>query len=148
MTSPLRQLYPGLFVHCALLLALIVSALPVPIVAAEPDPKSAAKKLQLSDELRQRCLDILARHGAAFCIYELAGEAAPREVTADFVYVRLHGPGEAYQGRYRTSELAGWAGAFHSWAGQGREIFCFFDNDQNGYAALNALELRAMIGSD
>jgi uncharacterized protein YecE (DUF72 family) len=96
----------------------------------------------------QRCLNILARHGAAFCIYELAGEAAPREVTADFVYVRLHGPGEAYQGRYRTPELAGWAGAFHSWAGQGREIFCFFDNDQNGYAALNALELRVMVGSD
>jgi uncharacterized protein YecE (DUF72 family) len=92
-----------------------------------------------------QCLDILARHGAAFCIYHLAGDVSPRAVTADFIYVRLHGPGDAYQGRYGTSELAGWAGAFSSWSDQGKEIFCFFDNDQKGFAAVNAMELKDMV---
>lgn len=35
--------------------------------------------------------DALARHNAAFCIYDLAGRRSPVEVTADFAYVRLHG---------------------------------------------------------
>ncbi|MEQ9237003.1 MAG: DUF72 domain-containing protein [Coleofasciculus sp. E2-BRE-01] len=35
---------------------------------------------------------ILAEHGIAFCIYDLGGYLSPKEVTADFVYLRLHGP--------------------------------------------------------
>src|SRR5215469_16655760 len=35
---------------------------------------------------------LLRRHNVAYCIYELAGFQSPIEVTADFAYVRLHGP--------------------------------------------------------
>ncbi|HKL62972.1 MAG TPA: DUF72 domain-containing protein, partial [Woeseiaceae bacterium] len=42
----------------------------------------------------------LREAGAAFCIYNLAGEVSPKEITADFVYIRLHGPDGAYQGSY------------------------------------------------
>jgi len=87
----------------------------------------------------------LEDHGAAFCIYHLAGLLSPMEVTADFIYVRLHGPGEAYRGPYDVKDLAGWAGAFSSWLRQDREIFCYFDNDEAGYAALDALRLKDMI---
>lgn len=66
-------------------------------------------------------------------------------MTADFVYVRLHGPGDAYQGKYGASALSGWAGAFATWAAQGKEIFCYFDNDEAGYAVENALSLQAMV---
>jgi uncharacterized protein YecE (DUF72 family) len=67
-------------------------------------------------------------------------------VTADFVYVRLHGPSEtAYQGSYDNNMLSGWAGAFSSWRNQGHDVCCFFDNDQNGYAARNALQMRNML---
>ncbi len=88
----------------------------------------------------------LAEHGAAFCIFEIAGYLSPKEVTADFVYIRLHGPGGAYEGSYDTPTLAGWAGAIRSWAAQGKEVFCYFDNDQAGFAAQNALELQEMLG--
>jgi uncharacterized protein YecE (DUF72 family) len=88
---------------------------------------------------------ILAENEAAFCIYELAGMQSPKEVTADFVYVRLHGPKGAYQGRYEKGTLSGWAGAFSTWADQGKEIYCYFDNDEAGYAAENALELEEMV---
>ena len=88
--------------------------------------------------------EMMSKHRAAFCIYELAGLLSPKEVTADFIYIRLHGPGKAYQGEYDTDALAGWAGAFYTWAKQGKEIFCYFDNDEAGYAAQDALRLQKM----
>jgi uncharacterized protein YecE (DUF72 family) len=87
----------------------------------------------------------LEAHNAAFCIYEFAGETSPRRITADFVYVRLHGPGGAYQGCYGSPTLARWAEAFSDWNRQGKTVFCYFDNDQNAYAVRNAIELAQMM---
>lgn len=87
----------------------------------------------------------LEQAGAAFCIYDLAGRQSPKAVTTDFIYVRLHGPGEAYEGSYSSQVLAGWAGAFSAWARQGKDIFCFFDNDQKGFAPANASALQEML---
>ncbi|MBI4495420.1 MAG: DUF72 domain-containing protein [Deltaproteobacteria bacterium] len=89
---------------------------------------------------------ILAESGAAFCIYDLAGRQSPREVTADFVYIRLHGPEGPYQGQYGEETLRSWARDFWRWRKKGKEIFCYFDNDQAGYAAQDALRLQAMVG--
>jgi uncharacterized protein YecE (DUF72 family) len=86
----------------------------------------------------------LEQAGAAFCIYDLDGTLSPKIVTGPFVYVRLHGPDGPYRGRYSDQALAGWAGAFAEWVRQGREIFCFFDNDEAGYAVRNALRLQEM----
>lgn len=87
---------------------------------------------------------VLIRHNAAFCIYELAGRLSPKRVTADFVYVRLHGPGEAYQGSYSKRKLRSWEKRIRGWSEEGKTVYCFFDNDQNGYAALNAMILQDM----
>ncbi len=95
-----------------------------------------------------RIYHLLEEAGAAFCIYDLAGHLSPKQLTAEFVYVRLHGPGAAYQGSYQTEELCGWAGALSSWTRQGKDVFCFFDNDQKGYAAENALKLKEMLSED
>jgi len=75
------------------------------------------------------------------------GGSRPRRLTADFVYVRLHGPGGPYRGSYGVEALAGWAGAVSSWAAAGRDVFCYFDNDEKGYAAQNARRLDEMIRS-
>ena len=83
--------------------------------------------------------------GASFCIYEIDGYISPKEITTDFIYIRLHGPGAAYQGDYDTKTLSGWAEAFSAWSDQGNEIFCFFDNDEAGYAIRNAGELNKMV---
>jgi len=92
---------------------------------------------------------LLEEAGAAFCIYDLAGRQSPKTVTADLVYVRLHGPDQAYEGSYSVQALAGWAGAISAWKNQGRNVFCFFDNDQQGYAPANARRLQEMlIGND
>ncbi|HWA33608.1 MAG TPA: DUF72 domain-containing protein, partial [Cyclobacteriaceae bacterium] len=48
---------------------------------------------------------ILKEMNCAFCIYELGGHKSPEIVTANFVYVRLHGPEAKYQGDYSDSAL-------------------------------------------
>lgn len=87
----------------------------------------------------------LAEHGAAFCIYELAGLSSPRELTADFVYLRLHGPGDAYSGCYPSETLDRWADLFLGWREADKETYCYFDNDELGYAAANAAELQELV---
>jgi uncharacterized protein YecE (DUF72 family) len=93
----------------------------------------------------QRVYDLLSKHGAAFCIYDMYDRRTPEVVTADYVYVRMHGAGGPYQGRYQEPDLAYLAGAIKEWNRQGRTVYCYFNNDQHGYAVENALELRAMI---
>ncbi len=89
--------------------------------------------------------DLLERYGAAFCIFELADLRTPDIVTADFVYIRLHGPGDAYQGCYSGEILSSWSEAVRSWTQEGKDVYCYFDNDDSGYAVQNALQLREML---
>ena len=90
--------------------------------------------------------DILRQFNAALCIYQIAGFHSPIELTSDFTYVRLHGPGErAYQGKYSESELRGWAERIESWAAANCGVYVYFDNDQAGYAVQNAIELSRMV---
>jgi uncharacterized protein YecE (DUF72 family) len=95
--------------------------------------------------LNDHAFALLAQHNAALCIYDLAGFRSPFEITADFVYVRLHGPGTAYGGSYETRALARWAGRITTWARSGHTVYCYFNNDVHGYAVANALRLQAML---
>jgi uncharacterized protein YecE (DUF72 family) len=89
---------------------------------------------------------ILERYNAAFCIYELAGYHSPFDVTADFTYVRLHGPEAGkYQGSYSDQRLREWARQIETWAKKLKAVYVYFDNDQAGYAAHNALTLKRMV---
>ena len=88
----------------------------------------------------------LQKYRAAFCIYELAGYQSPLNVTADFAYVRLHGPGRAkYQGSYSEDRLREWAQQIRKWAKTLKAVYVYFDNDQAGFAARNALTLKQML---
>ncbi len=93
----------------------------------------------------QPVYDILNKYGAAFCLYHLAGRWSPEIVTTDFVYIRLHGPGEAYQGRYQGHTLRAWANKCQKWAQAGKNVYCYFDNDEKGYAPINALALQRQV---
>lgn len=89
---------------------------------------------------------LLRRFNAAFCIYELAGYHSPCELTADFTYVRLHGPEAGkYQGSYSSDRLRAWARRIEEWAKELKAIYVYFDNDQAGYAAQNALALKNLV---
>lgn len=89
--------------------------------------------------------ETLRRHNAALCVYELAGFQSPLETTADFTYMRLHGPGGAYQGNYSQPQLKTWASRIRTWRTELQHIFVYFDNDQSGFAAQNALQLKRIL---
>ena len=90
---------------------------------------------------------LLRKYDCAFCIYELAGHLSPFEVTASFVYVRLHGPGAKYSGSYTDSQLKSWAKKCRAWASEGKDVFVYFDNDEAGYAAFNAQRLAELVAA-
>jgi uncharacterized protein YecE (DUF72 family) len=91
---------------------------------------------------------LLEQHNIAFCIYELEYFMSPVITTADFVYVRLHGPGLKYQGSYSDDVLRSWAKHAKKWNAEGKDVYVYFDNDQAGYAAYNAITLQRMLGQE
>lgn len=93
----------------------------------------------------QDVYDALAQHNAAFCIYNMGEVDSPVEATADFVYLRLHGPVDRYQGSYGDRELSGWAQRIRGWCDDGLDVYCFFDNDQKANAPKDAQRLMEML---
>jgi len=89
---------------------------------------------------------LMRKHNAAFCIYELAGYHTEFTLTANFTYVRLHGPDGAYAGSYDDAKLNEWAERIRRWKQDLRAVYVYFDNDQSGFAAKNALSLSHMVG--
>jgi len=87
---------------------------------------------------------LLEKHNCAFCIYDLARHQSPVQVTADFVYLRLHGPGRKYQGSYTDQAVMEWALQIKEWA-MTKDVFVYFDNDQLAYAAFNAMKLEEIL---
>ena len=88
---------------------------------------------------------LLAAQNAAYCIFDLAGYLSPLEVTADFCYIRLHGPGGKYQGSYSDAALGDWAGKIKKWSKTLKAVYVYFDNDDSGYAPRDALRLRSLL---
>lgn len=86
------------------------------------------------------------------------------DVTADFVYVRLHGDSELYVSGYTDEVLEVWAQRIRGWqAGESprtdhtiaasapvdpREVFVYFDNDAKVHAPANASSLAMRLGPD
>jgi uncharacterized protein YecE (DUF72 family) len=90
---------------------------------------------------------LLERHGAACCAYDLDGRQSPVRITADFAYIRLHGPDGPYRGSYDGRTLGGWARRLSGWRRSGLDAYCYFDNDEAGYAAGDALRLSRMLAA-
>jgi uncharacterized protein YecE (DUF72 family) len=104
-----------------------------------------AFELRHESWLNEDVYAILRRYNAAFCIYELAGHQTPFEITADWTYVRLHGPTAfKYQGSYSAEQLAAWAARIAAWKKTLKAIYVYFDNDDSAHAVANALTLERL----
>jgi uncharacterized protein YecE (DUF72 family) len=86
------------------------------------------------------------------------------DVTADFVYMRLHGSTELYNSRYTDEELDRWAECVRAWTNgrqpagarliskkpppkrPSRDVYCYFDNTDKLHAPDNARELMEKLG--
>jgi uncharacterized protein YecE (DUF72 family) len=94
--------------------------------------------------------DVLRSHNCALVFADTAGKFAyAEELTADYVYVRLHGSTELYVSGYSDSELDSWASRIKRWRGRSaRDIYVYFDNDAKVHAPHDALRLAGRLGLD
>ena len=112
-------------------------------------PKQHRYTFELRNEtwMKDEVYQLLAKYNAAFCIYELAGYHSPIELTADWTYIRLHGPTAfKYQGSYSDRQLEEWAERIRGWKRKLKAVYVYFDNDDRAYAVDNALTLKRLVG--
>lgn len=108
-------------------------------------------------------IELLRAHGVALVCADTVAWPRLMDVTADFVYCRLHGSEELYASGYDAKSLAQWASRVRAWA-EGREpsraerviprsggksgtrdVFVYFDNDVKVGAPFDAQSLALLL---
>jgi len=107
---------------------------------------------------------LLRRQGVALVVADTASRwPLLEDVTADFVYIRLHGDEALYTSGYGDPALADWARRISAWR-KGtqvddarlassvaprrrarRDVFCYFDNDVKVHAPFDAMRLAGIV---
>src|SRR5262249_25435429 len=85
---------------------------------------------------------VLRDHNAALCIHDLIADH-PRQLTADWVYLRFHGGSEG--GNYPPQALRSQARRIRPYLMRGLDVFAYFNNDAHGYAVRNAADLKRYL---
>lgn len=110
---------------------------------------------------------LLRRYKIALVVADTAGKwPLLEDLTADFVYVRLHGDEELYASGYSDAALDRWAARLDTWSRgrqvadarlaspkpaprrSRRDIYCYFDNDVKVHAPYDAALLSRKLGID
>jgi uncharacterized protein YecE (DUF72 family) len=97
-----------------------------------------------SDWLAGETFATLESHGACLCVHDLL-DRHPRRVTGPAAYVRFHGSGQLYSGRYPRDQLRRWADWMRDVASHDRRVFAYFNNDAEGNAVRDAMALRKLL---
>lgn len=90
-------------------------------------------------------LAMLDEAGAGFCAHDFPGLATQRAATGRIAYVRFHGTGGKYWGRYPDDTLAGWADWMRAQEAEGRSVWAYFNNDIHADAIADAMALKRRI---
>jgi uncharacterized protein YecE (DUF72 family) len=104
---------------------------------------------------------LLRKHDVALVVADTVSWPLLFDVTADFVYVRLHGSEELYASGYEEDALETWADRVAAWAmgatAEGRracekearacprDVYVYFDNDAKVRAPFDAMGLEAKV---
>jgi uncharacterized protein YecE (DUF72 family) len=111
-------------------------------------------------------IDLLRKHSIALVVADTAGKwPFMEDVTADFVYVRLHGDKKIYESGYSDPVLDAWARKVDAWRSGGeaadvrkvsgkrpprkktRDVFVYFDNDMKVHAPGDAARLAKKLAA-
>ena len=91
--------------------------------------------------------ELLREHAVSLVVADTAGKwPLIREVTADLVYLRLHGDVELYTSGYTEEALDTWATEIRGWANAGLDVQVHFDNDVKVHAPYDAMTLAGKLG--
>jgi uncharacterized protein YecE (DUF72 family) len=88
---------------------------------------------------------LLDRYRTSFCVHDMKGSASERLAVGPIAYVRFHGCGGKYHGRYPDKELLSWADWMVEQAKDGRAVWAYFNNDIDAHAIDDAQTLRSMV---
>ncbi len=110
---------------------------------AAPDDQRWAVEFRDPSWLREEVFQVLGHHNAALCIHDMI-EDHPREVTADWVYLRFHGADT--WGDYPYQALTAEAQRIRDHLADGLDVYAYFNNDARGFAVSNAKDLRRYVG--
>ena len=110
-----------------------------------------------------KLVELLRKQGVALVVADTAGRwAVLEDVTADFVYVRLHGDVKLYESGYTDTALEHWAERIRAWRdgrqppspklvappprrSKRRDVYVYFDNDVKVHAPYDAMNLAAKV---
>ena len=93
--------------------------------------------------IHDNLFQILKENNIAFCISDTAGRYPYHEaISADFLYIRLHGSQKLYASEYSEEELQEWARKILKW---NMDAYIYFDNDFQGFAVKNATRLIEIL---
>ena len=90
--------------------------------------------------------DLLREHQVALCIHDMIHETIrehPPIITSDWVYLRFHGADT--WGKYPYQALVAYAEWIEELLGEGLDVYAYFNNDAEGYAVSNAMDLRRYV---
>ena len=93
----------------------------------------------------EEVLALLDRHGIGFVAHDLKGLKSPRWASGRTAYVRFHGSGGKYWGRYSDEALIEWTDWCLDQSRSGRSVWCYFNNDIHGHAIEDARTLKSMV---
>ncbi len=86
--------------------------------------------------------ECLREHNAALCVHDMI-DNHPEVITADWVYRRFHG--DNYGGSYSHQFLSSVAKRIAGYIDDGLDVFAYFNNDAEGYAVSNAVDLKRFV---
>jgi uncharacterized protein YecE (DUF72 family) len=114
-------------------------------LAAAPRERDQAVEFRDPDWYHPDTFALLDRCGVALCLHDMPGSTTEPAPIGPFVYVRFHGSGAKYGGRYPSQALSAWAERLAGWAREGRACWAYFNNDIGGHAPRDAARLREMV---
>ena len=112
-------------------------------------PLHHAVEVRNESFLDQSFIDLLREQQVALVIADNAGQwPMAHDLTADFIYMRLHGDRELYRSGYSDRALSRWAQRIREWhEGGQRDVYCYFDNtDVKLRAPVDARTLMRKLG--
>ncbi|WP_404364650.1 DUF72 domain-containing protein [Marinobacter sp.] len=111
-------------------------------LAEAPDRHRWVIEVRDPDWLHDDIYEILRSHRTALCIHDMI-EDHPRVLTTDWIYLRFHG--EHYTGSYTSQFLTAEADRIVNELQDGCDVYAYFNNDEEGHAVHNALDLRRYV---
>ena len=115
-----------------------------------PSGERFAVEIRDSSWLHDDVYDVLRSHNAALCIHDLV-KGVPWELTADWTYLRFHGPRAVehpYRGAYGARRLGPVAECLSGWCADGVDVYAYFNNDDSGFAFEDASWLAAHLPAE